>query len=297
MLTESKLVEIFITVDDFEQNYQKWLSTKGLSGVCKPGVKPAMHRSEIATIVILYHLSGQKCFEYFYQTVILKDLRKDFPNAVSYSRFVELMPDVGMLLFLFNHYTSLWAQYSGIYYVDSAKLAVCHNRRIHSHKVTTGAASRGQTSCGWFFGFKIHLVVNHIGQIVRFAFTTGSKMDNNPSVLTHLMDNLKGKCFGDKGYLSALFEQFYNHGLKLITKIRKNMKNVLVDFNDMLLLRKRGVIESIFDILKTVCNIEHTRHRSLNNLIVNTLAALAAYHFIERKPAITNARKKLRIET
>ncbi len=104
-------------------------------------------------IVIFYHVAGFKCFKYFYQQGILKTWKSYFPNAVSYNRFIEIKKEVNPALFFFIHYAGLGRQ-TGIYYVDSSKLEVCDNHRIHSHKVFKGIAARGKTSTGWTWTLK-----------------------------------------------------------------------------------------------------------------------------------------------
>ncbi len=138
---------------------------------------------------------------------------------------------------------------------------------------------------GWFFGFKLHLVVNDQGELLAFCVTPGNTDDRKP--VPEMVKELFGKLFGDKGYISQeLFEQLFEQGLQLITHIRKNMKNKLVPIVDKLLLRKRAIIETINDQLKNISQIEHTRHRSVTNCMVNLLAGLAAYTHQDKKPSI-----------
>ena len=175
---------------------------------------------------------------------------------------------------------------NGVYFIDSKQLHVCHNRRIKSNKVFKGIASRGKSSTGWFYGLKLFLIINSYGQIIRFNVTTGSIADNDKNILKKLFKNLSGVVIGDKGFISSLFEMFYIDGLKIITKIRNNMKNKLMDITEKLLLKKRGVIESVFDILMTICDIEHTRHRSPINAITHLFAGLTAYTYLDKVPSI-----------
>lgn len=147
-------------------------------------------------------------------------------------------------------------------------------------------AKRGKTSTGWFYGLKLHLIINNLGEIVHFVFTAANVNDNTKSVLDHLLKDLKGKCFADKGYLSKFFEYFYDQGIHLITKIRKNMKNTLMGISDKLWLRRRAVIESVNDLLMTVFDIDHTRHRSPWNALIHALAGLGAYSYYPDKPAV-----------
>ena len=184
-----------------------------------------------------------------------------------------------------------------MYFIDSKNLAVCHLRREHSNRVFKGIARKGKTSTGWFFGFKLHLVINNLGQIIAFDITAGNVADNNQELLRKLLDKLDGVCIGDKGYLTKLFAFFYENGLHLITKPRKNMKKLPIDNQFNLLINKRAVIESTFDILATVCDIEHSRHRSPINAAVHMLSSLIAYQHLDQKPSVffPSIKKKYRL--
>lgn len=182
---------------------------------------------------------------------------------------------------------------TGISFIDSTTLDVCHNRRIDSHKVFDGIAERGKSSTGWFYGFKLHITTNEYGEILSFYITPGNVDDRNIDLIEKLTKNLFGKLFGDKGYLSQpVFTRLYEKGITLITKVRKNMKNKLMNIEDKLLLRKRAIIESVNDFLKNICQIEHTRHRSFINFLVNVVSGVAAYSFFQKKPSINNINTK-----
>jgi hypothetical protein len=148
-------------------------------------------------------------------------------------------------------------------------------------------AKRGKSSTGWFYGFKLHLVINDCGEIISFYLTPSNVTDNNTEIMEYLTEHVFGKLIGDKGYLSkALFEQLFEEGITLITKQKKNMKNKLIALEDKLLLRKRAIIESVNDFLKNICQIEHTRHRSPKNFLVNLLSGLIAYSRLPKKPSL-----------
>jgi transposase len=206
------------------------------------------------TIVILFHQSHSRPFKAYYTEYVQRHLQSEFPTLVSYHRFVELMPTILVPLVAYLH-THL-GRCTGISFIDSTPLAVCHNARIHQHRVFAGRAARGKTSVGWFYGFKLHLVVNDQGELVAFCLTPGNVDDRHP--VPKLAKGLVGKLFGDKGYLSQPLAQhlLVTHGLHLITKLRKKMHNRLLDWSDKLLLRKRVIIETITDQLK---NISETR--------------------------------------
>jgi IS5 family transposase len=245
------------------------------------------------TIVIFYHNAGFKCFKYFYEQGILKHWKKDFPDAVSYNRFIELKKEVNLALYFFIHWYGLGKQ-TGIYYVDSTKLPVCDNHRIHSHKVFKGMAARGKTSTGWFYGLKLHLIINEHGELMSLCFSAGNVSDNNIAVMQQLCSNLNegGKLFGDAGYIShKLFEILWEQGLQLITKLRKNMKNKFLKENDKWLLKKRALVETVFDLLKDHQDLWHTRHRSIDNGFNNMLACLAAYNFRDVKPTFKTKKR------
>ena len=213
-------------------------------------------------------------------------MRKYFPALVSYNRFVELMSCALLPLLLYTRGFRR-GRPTGISFIDSTPLNVCHNRRIYSHKVFKLCAARGKSSTGWFYGFKLHLVINDRGEILSFCLTPGNIDDRNIDVIEQLCRELSGKLFGDRGYISKeLFERLYRQGIQLVTRLRKNMKNILMEMQDKILLRKRAVIESVNDFLKNICQVEHSRHRSIVNFIVNVLAALSAYSFLPHKPSI-----------
>jgi Transposase DDE domain len=291
LINEVKLIQLFCEIDDFTRVYEQKLAGHLLP--VNPNSKHSIHKpsislSEMMTIEILYHLSGHKCFEYYYRQEVLQgSLKSYFPHAPSYNRFVELKPRMLVALIGYLHCLRL-GRLLGLYYADSTALKVCHQRRIHSHRVFASSAKRGMSSTGWFYGFKLFLVVNGLGELVQAFVTPANVADNALATLKRLFKGLTGLAFADKGFASPqkAFPVLYEKGLKLITYIRSNMKNKLVLLQEKMLLKKRGMIESVIDILKSVCNIEHTRHRSPLNMIVNTYAALCAYSTLERKPSI-----------
>jgi hypothetical protein len=280
-----KVVEVFCFIDDFCQEVTHYLAAhplpQGLQARAAAGRKASLRESEVLTILVLYHLSGFKCFMYFYERLVLGELRSYFPQACSYPQFLALARQACCHAFLLAHYRCGFSARSGHYYIDSKKLPVCDNHRIHSHRVFEQLAQRGKSSTGWFYGLKLHLVINQYGELMRFLITPANVADNNKQVLCSLLAPLKGKCYGDKGYLSALVEQLLEQGLHLVAKVRKNMKNMLLSLSDKMNLRKRGTIEAVNDILMSVCDIDHTRHRNPSNALVHIFSGLTAYTFLE----------------
>jgi len=288
IINELKVIQTFCEIDDFIISCEQFVEGKLIGSKSPHAVhEPGISASEMMCIELLYHLSGFKCFQYYYEQGVKKGaLQSYFPNAPSYNRFVQLKPRILSLMALYLNCCRL-GRLCGLYYADSTSIAVCHNRRIHSNKVFAGKAKRGKTSTGWFYGFKLFLVVNAFGEIIKVMFTGANIADNNINQMLKLFDKLQGWLFADKGFINqSAFEQLMQKGLQVITGIRTNMKNKLMNFNQKLLLKKRGMIESINDILKTVCDIEHTRHRSPINALLNVFAGICAYTFLERLPNI-----------
>ena len=294
---ELKLIEIFCNCDDFCKNFEGEIASKLIPQTAnsfKPKVPCGLAISEMMAIEIFYHLQGSKCFKYYYNNFVEAHLKEYFPGVPSYNRFVQLKPRLLLYLFCFILACRLGAS-TGIYYVDSSKLSVCHNLRIRQHRVFGGLSQRGKTSTGWFFGLKLHLVTNQFGEIVSFFITPGNVADNNLPLGVKLCKNLCGKLFGDKGYISKkLTDALALQELFLITKVKKNMKNKLMLLQDKMWLRSRGMIESVIDLLKNICDIEHSRHRSPINAMVNLLGGLSAYSFLDQKPSVKNKNKRFR---
>lgn len=282
------ILDLFCSVDAFWRVFEPWwereLVAAKPSGLRRRKRATRLHPSEIITIVILFQQSGYRTFKAFYTQYVQVQLRAEFPHLVSYNRFIELLPRILIPLTVYLH--TQCGQCSGISFIDSTALAVCHPARIHQHRVFRVDARRGKTSVGWFYGFKLHVVVNDRGELLAFCLTPGNVDDRRP--VPHLARRLFGKLFGDKGYISAaLAEQLLlTQGLQLITKLRKNMRTVPLSPLDRLLLRKRAIIESINDQLKNICQIEHTRHRSPLNFLVHLVAGLAAYCHQPKKPSL-----------
>jgi len=218
--------------------------------------------------------------------MILDRYNSYFPQAPSYECFLSYIPKVSDMIYLWLLYSCSLSKRTGLYFIDSKKLEVCHLKRQHSHKVFQDYARKGVSSVGWFFGLKIHLVINNLGQIISFQLSSGNIADNNKDLLKKLLDKLDGCCVGDKGYLSSLFSFFYENGLHLLTKPRKNMKNKLIPPYNNKLINKRGVIESVFDILTSICDLDHTRHRKPINAFTHIFAALVAYQCLDKKPRV-----------
>jgi hypothetical protein len=287
-MLSDKITEIFVSVDDFYKEFEKEITKRQITGSTKKSRnrKRALSDSEIISILILFHTGQFNNFKSFYCYYVRPHLKDCFPSLLSYNRFVELIPRVAVPMMLFLK-TKCLGKCSGISFIDSTHLKVCHNRRIHNHKVFNGVAERGQCSIGWFYGFKLHLIINDKGEILSFYLTKGNVDDRNLKMITNMTKEIFGKLFGDKGYISKMLSDIlFGDGIQLITKPRKNMKAQNLNQTERILLRKRAIIECVNDELKNICKIQHTRHRSINNFLINLMGALCAYHFFPKKPSL-----------
>ena len=287
MISTDKITEIFCSIDDFCKEFLPNFERHLLSNTKKRNKPSKLSLSEVMTIQVLFHICGFRNFKMFYKGYVTHHLRSWFPDLVSYNRMVELCSGslIPMAIYLKSRATG---ECTGISFIDSTPIRVCNNRRIHSHKVFDGLAKRGQCSIGWFFGFKLNIITNDMGQVVDFMLTPGNVDDRQPLKIERFIKKLWGKIFGDKGYLGKdLFRNLFFRGIHLVTKLKKNMKSsTLTPLMDAVLLRKRAISETIIDQLKNIFQIEHSRHRSPKNFLTNLFSALIAYNFSDKKPSL-----------
>lgn len=282
-LSDAKITEIFYLIDEFCNEFEQTIKKHTLGK--QPKKKPIMSCSEVIALMIVFHSGGYRNMKHFYCFYVQKHMTHLFPKTVSYNRFVELMQAATLPMTLFSK--TCMGESTGISFIDSTPIRVCKNKRIKRNKVFKGIAELGKSTMGYFFGFKLHLVVNDKGELLNFVITKGNVDDREPLKNKRFVNELKGKLYADKGYLSKdLANLLFLDGLHLITSIRNNMKNVLMEMKDKIMLRKRSVIETINDELKNMCQVEHSRHRSFTNFINNLISGLIAYTFFPKKPAI-----------
>jgi hypothetical protein len=284
---EDTLITLFCIVDEFcKEFYPEWekmLVKQGIKKRCRPsGIRP----SEIMTIFIYFHVLRFRDFKTYYTRYVMKHLQGAFLFLPSYSHMVNLLKSILVPLCVFVQ--GLRGEKTGIYFTDSMVIKACHIKRERQHQVFRGIAKKGKSTIGWFFGFKLHLVINDKGELMTFKLTAGHVDDRKPT--PDLVKHLVGKLFGDRGYISQqLFEKLLAQGLQLVTRLKGNMKNKLMPLIDKILLRKRAIIETVNDQLKNISQIEHTRHRSVSNFMVNIIGALAAYALQPKKPSLNLA--------
>lgn len=289
MISEDKITEIFCIVDDFCKEFNQTVEKHSIN---QNSIKKRRNRtfklsdSEIITILIYFHSSNARNLKHFYISHVCRHMKNYFPQTVSYNRFVELQKKSAVLMAIMLK-TLCLGRCTGISFIDSTPLRSCHIKREKQHKTMKGKAEKGQCSLGWFYGFKLHLIINDRGEILDFMMTQGNIDDRKPLSDNNFHKRIFGKLFGDKGYISKnLFEQMFTDGVHLVTKVKKNMKNSLMLMHDKLMLKKRALIETVNDELKNICQIEHTRHRSFDNFVTNLLSGLIAYSFFPKKPSL-----------
>jgi len=273
-----QLTTIFCQMDDFYNEFDKH-SAHFLLPAPAPthqhGPACGLAISEIMTILVMFHMIRFRDFKTFYCGYIQQYYCREFPGLPSYERFIAIMNRAIFPMLIFTQLHS--GKRTGIYYIDSSCLPVCHLKRSKRHKVFDNIAKYGKTSVGWFFGLKLHIVVNDQGQLIAFKMTQGNKHDATEAV--SLFKNLSGLAFGDKGYIGKkIFEELLSKGMKLITRKRKNMKErVSLSEYEKQLLNQRGIIETVIGHLKHHYQIWHSRHRSILNAMTHLTAALSAY--------------------
>jgi IS5 family transposase len=277
------IVRLFCEVDDFVKQHQvEW---KQIQIECANQIrqrKGNLSLSEIMTIMIMFHQSNFRTFKYFY-IHLQQFYNQEFPRLVSYSRFVRLMPKTVLPLCAYAH--SLRGKVSGISFIDSTPIQVCKPKRMSRNKVFKGIAQTSKSTIGWFFGLKLHLIVNDSGEILAFTITAGNVDDRTP--VPQLVKELWGKLFADKGYISQkLCEYLASKNISFFSGLKKGMKNKIICLKDKVLLRKRCIIETINDQLKNISQIEHSRHRSVANCMLNILCGVIAYCKQPKKPSI-----------
>ena len=264
------IVEIYCIADDLV----KFID----SGHKNVGRKSALSKAEYITLAMMKQEYGIRTNKKLY--LLLKYCNPSlFPKLPSYAQFNEGLNSVLPHLVLF---LKIWMQvnklrFPGVYYVDSTTMPICANAHRYRVKIDLGKASSGKNIYGWFYGFKMHMIINYNMEIVSVKFTTGSANDVK-SVDEKLTKDLKGILISDKGYISAKKrEELARKGLLLITKPRKNMPHTPASFLNIMLLRGRQRIESVFGSLKHNFVLVNRYARSLNGYFSQAIAALVCY--------------------
>ncbi|HEY9764505.1 MAG TPA: IS982 family transposase [Trichocoleus sp.] len=249
------LESLFCHVDDFCQWFEPLWQQQQLGDSHQRRKRSRrLCLSEVMTILIAFHQSAYRNFKWFYTQLVCRYWRNAFPGLVSYNRSVEWIPSA--LIPLCGYLRRCFGRCTGLSFIDATSIKVCHNRRIASHKVFKPLAARGKTSVDWFFGFKLHLVINEQGELLNVLLTPGNTDDRKP--VPQLLQQLFGKVLGDRGYVShkLSLQLWQNYGIQLVTKLKRTMKNRLILLSDKLLLRRRAVIESVIRPLARIRKLE-----------------------------------------
>ena len=286
-----KLIETYCDVDDFCQQFiEKWQRLLIESGEVKRQRDCRLSTAEIMTIIIHFHQSHYRNFKNYYLLYVCRELKPFFPELLSYTRFLGVTARV--VVPMCSYLTARLGKPTGLQFVDSTKIEVCHIIRARRNRVFSTVAEHGKGTMGWSYGFKLHLIINHLGEIVSLKLTKGNVDDRAP--IPEMTDDLFGKLYGDKGYISkALSGELWEKGIELITTVRKNMKKKFMSLWDRAILKKRFIIETVNDQLKNISYIEHSRHRSMHGFMLNLLGGLIAYCLKDEKPSLNlNAEEK-----
>jgi hypothetical protein len=267
------IVTLFVIVDEL----LKILNTKRLNDtVSKRGRKRTFSESEIIVLILLRWKTSSTSWKSFYYE-ILPYYSPYFTKHISYQNFISsihrTMPLCLQILPLLNFLAI--GKSKELFYIDSCPIEVCHVKRISSHKVCRGVASRKKSTMGWFFGFKFHAICNHLHQIVAFEVTTASVDDRDPVV--KLVENLRGTLYADAGYIGEeLRKSLSQSGIKLMAAPRKNMKK-LMTYLQYAMLKKRQKIEQVFSVIKTRFGLDCSLARSVNGAFTLIFSAVMWY--------------------
>ena len=275
------IILLFCFVDDFCKECEKQMRNYLIENnkkTRKPTRVSGLEMSEIITIILLFYRSNMLNFKVFYKHLELHH-KRDFTKMPTYERFCAIKQKaIPMLMWLFK---CILSQGQSEAYIDATALRVSHNKRMNSHKVFKGIAAVGKSTMGWFYGFKLHLVIDLQGNIINARLTTGNCDDRSP--VEDLIQEFQGVIYGDKGYISQdLFSRLWKKGVKLVTGVKANMKNKFMILKEKILLRKRSLIESVFSVLKRN-GLEHSLHRSVHGFILHILGSLISYQLNRKK--------------
>lgn len=284
----TNLDAIFVDVDDFCLLFEPQWHAHLIETGEKQRIKPSrLSTSEVMTILIAFHHSGFRDFKTYYTQFVSRYWHQYFPGLVSYTRMLKLLQSV--LPALCSYLKKRFEKPTGVAFIDSTTLKVCHNMRIPRHKVFADMAQRGKGTMGWFYGFKLHLIMNDEGGLLAVKVTQGNVDDRKP--VLDMVDNVSGSLYADKGYVSnSLKQALVERDINFVTGQRSNMKPQPISDWDKAMLSKRFIIETVFDQLKNMAQIEHSRHRSCVSFMVNLMAGLIAYTFQAKKPSINITR-------
>jgi hypothetical protein len=279
--------KLFCTLDDFckvfEPFYRQALKITGITTRTR---RSELSLSEIMLIAVWFHQAHVTNFKHFIGFIRFYH-RKELPTLPSYERVSALVNQHAPALAALFEATCMQADSDNIFMIDSTSLPVCHNKRICQHRTFKHYAARAKTSMGWFYGFKLHLVINRACEIVSARLTSGNISDVSMMKALLLRRNLQGKVYGDKGYISSeRQEDLRQHGCTVITRVRSNMPEPELSEEDEHYLSQRNSIEVVNGQHKCGLGLQHTRHRSLKGLLAHVYGVMVAYQLCKNKSRI-----------
>ncbi|SPR13809.1 transposase [Orientia tsutsugamushi] len=155
------IITVYYLIGNFCKIYQEWERKRLIPSSNQRNRDGKFSLAELLTITIYFYLSPCKDFKNYY-LYYLSHKYKGYFRLPSYSMIIQLWPRMLLPLAVLMHY--LKGEETGIYYIDSTKLAICHNKRISSNRVFNRFSKIGKSSYGWFLGFKLHLIIKKVGK-------------------------------------------------------------------------------------------------------------------------------------
>ena len=288
-MTENSLTTLYCIVDDFIHRFlETSAGKKSLALYCgKRGPKRRMSISEIVTLNLVRILDRTADLKTFHRNACSSYISY-FPSLTNYENFLKATNRAIGFIACFVQYQLYMNRINStenVFYVDSTPVSVCENRYISSHKVMKGLASRGKSTKGWFYGFKLQGICTGDGTLVKLCFRSGSEHDSQ--AFTDITDGMEGTFVTDAGYLLKEEElgKMYHSGRKTCTATRKNMKRML-SLEQFKMLLKRNRIENVWSVMKLNYNLIYHRARSAAGMFRHFFFSISAFlfHFTDDVP-------------
>lgn len=240
------------------------------------GRKAKLTRSELITLSVIFSLTGQNTFHGFYRVFILNRYFTDLPEYSRLLRNIKAVSYETNILLQALLLVNRQQHKSQLMLIDSAPLPVCRNKRIFNYSVTE-LADRGMSSMGWFFGFKVHIIVTVEGTLLQFMITPGNTSDKDHELLKKMFKGLKGIAVGDKGYVSyPLKEKLVKQGILLLTGMYKTTKQIVTDTYQVM-MKLRQLVETSIGSVKFRSNCASSLPRSIDGYFWRYVSALFTY--------------------
>jgi hypothetical protein len=235
--------------------------------------------SEVITICLIRDHFKIEDLKHLYRLLDQK-YRYDFPGLPSYANFVATvnssswqMLTLVKVLVAINNQSAVTVKI-----VDSTPLPVCHNMRIYKHKTMKKYATRSKSTMGWFYGLKLHLLIDLQRNILNIQFTT-AKASERAVLKAFFMTISNSIVVADAGYISKALEKLaVESGSIFLTSMRKNMKKLTTPAH-IALLNLRGRVEGIFSLLKARLGLISSLPRSVGGYFAHCIRVLFIHMF------------------